>query len=237
MRADLGRRAGRQHLAEIEHGHAVADVEDQVGMMLDQQHAGAGAADRLDQRAEPPDLLGRQAGRRLVEHQAGRAQHQGAGDLDEAQLAVLQAVGAHGGELTPARRWPAPASPPRADAPRRGDGAAGASSDSAKLPWPSIVPPIITFSSTDAAPISRGVWKVRAMRCRRAQCGARERQVGCRPACTLPCLRRVVAGDHVQRRGLAAAVGADQAVHLARPDLEIEPVDRPHAAEAAARCP
>src|SRR5260370_33045483 len=51
MRTDLLRRPRRQHLAEIEHGHAIADVEDQVGMVLDQQHRGAGAADPLDQRA------------------------------------------------------------------------------------------------------------------------------------------------------------------------------------------
>src|SRR5450631_3003243 len=52
VRADLGRRAGGQHFPQIEHGHAIADVEDQIGMMFDQQHAGARPADRLDQRAE-----------------------------------------------------------------------------------------------------------------------------------------------------------------------------------------
>ena len=51
-----------------------------------------------DQRAEPRDLVGRQAGGRLVQQQEGRAQHQRAGDLHEAQLAVLQPVGAHRGE-------------------------------------------------------------------------------------------------------------------------------------------
>ena len=35
-------------------------------------------------------------------------------------------------------------------------------------------------------------------------------------SCTLAALRRVVAGDHVQRRGLAAAVRADQSMHLRR---------------------
>ena len=32
------------------------------------------------------------------------------------------------------------------------------------VPLPSIVPPIMTFSSTDAEPTMRGVWKVRAIR-------------------------------------------------------------------------
>src|SRR5262249_38942950 len=66
VRADSGGRAGGQRLAEIEHGDVVADVENQVGMMLDQQHAGAGPRNRLDQRAEPLDLVDRQAGCRLV---------------------------------------------------------------------------------------------------------------------------------------------------------------------------
>jgi hypothetical protein len=58
MGADFGWGSGRQHLAEIEHGDVVADVEDQIGMMLHQWHAGAGLSDRQEQRAEPPDLLG-----------------------------------------------------------------------------------------------------------------------------------------------------------------------------------
>jgi DNA-binding beta-propeller fold protein YncE len=37
--------------------------------------------------------------------------------------------------------------------------------DSMKFAFPSIVPPIITFSSTETSPIKRGVWKVRAIRC------------------------------------------------------------------------
>jgi len=44
MGADLFRRAGGQHLAEIEHGDAIADVEDEIGVMLDQKNAGASAA-------------------------------------------------------------------------------------------------------------------------------------------------------------------------------------------------
>ena len=47
-----------------------------------------------------------------------------------------------------------------------------------------------------------------------------------------PALRRVVARDNVQCRGLAAAVGANQSVHLTGPNLEIETVDRTDPAEA-----
>src|SRR5215510_5582522 len=81
MRADIGRSSGRELLAEIEHGDVMADVEDQVGMVLHQEHAGAGLGDLDEERAEPPYLLGREAGGRLVEQQEGRTQHKGAGDL------------------------------------------------------------------------------------------------------------------------------------------------------------
>src|ERR1700736_6596197 len=39
MQADLGRRAGRQHFSQVEHSYAITNIEYQVGMMLDQQHA------------------------------------------------------------------------------------------------------------------------------------------------------------------------------------------------------
>ena len=38
------------------------------------------------------------------------------------------------------------------------------SNDSTKVPSPSIVPPIMTFCSTEAEPTMRGVWNVRAIR-------------------------------------------------------------------------
>src|SRR6185503_1750218 len=46
-----------------------------------------------------------------------------------------------------------------------------------------------------------------------------------------PLLRRVVARDRVQGRGLATAVGAYQPVHLTRAHLETETVDRSNATE------
>src|SRR5262249_61787656 len=42
----------------------------------------------------------------------------------------------------------------------------------------------------------------------------------------------IVPGDHVERGGLTAAVGTNQAVHLAGPDLQGKVVDRANAAEA-----
>src|SRR5271169_1696544 len=87
--ADLGGGSSGEFAAEIQHGDAVADVEDQVRMMLDQQDAAAGLPDRLDERPKARDLVGGEAGRRFVEEQEGRAQHERAGDLHEAELAVL----------------------------------------------------------------------------------------------------------------------------------------------------
>jgi len=65
--ANLGRRARGEHAPKIQHRDLVADVEDQVGMMFDQQYGGAAPADRLDQRPQAFDLVAGQTRGRLVE--------------------------------------------------------------------------------------------------------------------------------------------------------------------------
>ena len=187
-------------------------------------------ADRLDQRGQPFDLVAGEPGGGFVEQQEIRLQHQRARDLDEAQFAVLQAVGADIGQrfqpdhaeqrarLGAEHALVAPVARQRQQR-----------LDERRLP--SMVPPIMTFSSTEASPITRGVWKVRAMPRAARSAGmpggsaslAERHRAG---------LGGVIAGDHVQRRGLAAAVGADQAVDLAGLDVEIEAVDGAHIAEA-----
>src|ERR1700722_1600501 len=84
--ADLRGRSSGEFAAEIQHGDAVADVEDQIRMMLDEQDAAAGLPDRLDERTEARDLVGGEAGRRFVEEEDGRAQHAHAGVPHEAEL-------------------------------------------------------------------------------------------------------------------------------------------------------
>src|SRR6185436_135619 len=84
VNANLSRGAGGKRTPEIEHGDLMADVEDQVGMVLDQQHAGAAGADRLDQPGQSLDLVVGKAGGGFVEQQEIRIEHQRAGDLDEA---------------------------------------------------------------------------------------------------------------------------------------------------------
>ena len=189
------------------------------------------AADGLDQGAQAPDLLDRQSGGRLVEHQEGRPQHQRARDLHEAQLAVLQSVGAH------ARQ-----------ADSRPTAASAGIAASAQLRFVAMVArqrqqrfgeaglAVDRAADHHVLQHRRGADQARRLEgAGDAMAGAQMRRAGRqgrrRPAAPAPALRRVVAGDDVQRRRLAAAVGADQAVHLAGADLEVEPVDGPHAAE------
>ena len=105
------------------------------------------------------------------------------------------------------------------------------SSASTKLACPSMVPPIITFSQhrgfadharglEGAGDAARGAQRRHARR----QLVVAERHGAA--------LGGVIAGDHVERRGLAAAVGADQAVDPAGLHVEIEAVDGADIAEA-----
>ncbi len=108
----------------------------------------------------------------------------------------------------------------------------GRASAAARKPArPRTVPPSMTLSSTEASPTRRGVWKVRAMPRPTRVCGAPGGSAAAADADRAR-LRPGEAADRVQRRGLAAAVGADQAVHLAGKQVEIDPVDGPHGAEA-----
>jgi len=68
--------------------NAPGSAQAMLGVMFHREHVGALAADPLDQLAEPLDLVRRKARRRFVKQQEGGFQHQRAGDLDEAQLAV-----------------------------------------------------------------------------------------------------------------------------------------------------
>ena len=143
----------------------MTDVEDQIGVMLDQRRAGAGTRDRDHQRARAARSPRPNPGRRLVaEAEERRAQHQRARDFRKTQFAVLQPVGAHRRETLKADR-------------RQGQHGGVAQqnfvaamarqrqkSNSMNVPWPSMVPPIMTFCSTDAEPTMRGVWNIRAMR-------------------------------------------------------------------------
>ncbi len=92
MCSDLRGRPGRKFTTKIQHGDAVADVEDQVHVVLDQQDPTAGRYDLLDERPKAGYLIGREAGGWFVEEPESGAQHECAGDFHEAELAVLQPV-------------------------------------------------------------------------------------------------------------------------------------------------
>ena len=93
--------------------------------------------------------------------------------------------------------------------------------------------PIITFSSAERLANSRMFWNVRAMPRAATSCGFRPRE---RPAVEREraAVRVVDAGEHVEQRRLARAVGPDQPVDLAVADRERHVGERLHAAEALA---
>ena len=74
-------------------GDFLSKLEYQIHIVLNQDD-GEIMRQGPDHGADGDTLGRRQTRRRLVEHQEGRPQHQSAGDLHEAQFAVLQAVGA-----------------------------------------------------------------------------------------------------------------------------------------------
>ena len=116
---------------------------------------------------------------------------------------------------------------PGADLARGRGGAGGAPAGTHKgLPAPASPLPTITFCSTEASPMMRGVWKLRAMPLPRAAPAG--------PQAAAPpgtCRRRPNrAGDHVQGGGLAAAVRPDQAC-TGPAHVQVQAVDRAHAAE------
>ena len=126
------------------------------------------------------------------------------------------------------------ASPPRAAAPRRAGGAAATSSD-----FDEAAAAVDRAADHDVlqhrrlADQARRLEGARDAAARARVCGAPCAQRRARRAHAAPASGAVVAADHIQRRGLARAVRPDQSVHLAGPDLEVEPVDRAHAAEAS----
>ena len=215
---------------EIERRDAVADAEHEVRVVLHQEHADAAVADDADDGAQMLDLGPRQAARRFVEQDELRPRGQGAGDLQEALRRMLQQIGAPVHDLRRGRH--------HAACRRRGRGCRPlrAADEVRRRRSP---------ESRNARCANRPAWH-----CRAPAATARASASG---RCARPRTRAVahglaghilsgqddrafvdgvVARDQVQQRGLAAAVRPDQAVHLARPQLERDVVHRDQAAEA-----
>ena len=86
------------HPAEVEDAAEVGGLEGTAGVLLDEQHGGAGVAHPHDLLEDGAGGLGVQAHRRLVEEHDLRADHQRAGELD----LLLLAAGEGAGEGAPA---------------------------------------------------------------------------------------------------------------------------------------
>ena len=201
------------------------EVEHQVHVVLDQQHRhirrqrGHGLQQFLA-------LARRHAGHRLVEQQHARLAGQRNRDLQQPALAVGQVLGPlvasrRSGGTAPATARNARPRPCLAPAPATsGRPLRGA----ATPPWPA-------FPAASCASNSWLIWKVRTMPRRTRWCGARLRDV-------LAFERDAAggglqhAGQQVDQRGLAGAVGADQRVARAARDVQADVVGGGDAAEA-----
>ena len=217
--------------AEIERGDAVADAEHEIGVMLHQQHADAAVADDADDGGEALDLRHGQAAGGFVEQQEFRLHRQGAGDFQKALRGVFQQIGAPVHHRCRGQR--------RAAWRRHGRGCPLPRAAGAGLRVRSPEIPIGTMRPAAQHGVVQHRQRQHQLRCLE---GARE--AGSRPILhRLPrdvaagqmdaaLVDPVVAGDQVQQRGLAAAVGTDQAVHLARTQFQRNAVHGGQAAEA-----
>ena len=104
--ADRGRRAAADHGAVLQHIGMVGDLQRALDHLLDQQDGGPGLAQALQHLHHLIDDDGRQAERRLVEHQKLGLAHQRLGDRQHLLLAArqdagqrLRPLGQHGKQL------------------------------------------------------------------------------------------------------------------------------------------
>ena len=198
--------------------------------MFDQQHPGAARGNRLDQAGQPLDLVTGEPGGRLIEQQEVRIEHQRAGNLDEAKFAVLQAIGAdigqrlqpddakHAVRLGRQHALVAVAARQRQQCFGKACASLDGAADHDVLQHRGFADHARRLEGAGDA-LAGAQWRLS----RRQHIVAQFHGAA---------LGRVVAGDHVQRRGLAAAIGADQAVDLAGMHVEIKTVDGADIAEA-----
>ena len=85
-------RAGQHDLAVAHDGHPVGDLEDLVQAVGHVDHADAGLGEAAHHPVQLLDLLVRERGARLVEHQQARVHRHAAGDHDHALVGDAQAA-------------------------------------------------------------------------------------------------------------------------------------------------
>ena len=231
---DLGRQALGELLAEFHHDQPVGEAHDELHVVLDQQHRHALALQLAQQRGELLLLEIAQARSRLVEQQQRRVGRQRARDLDDALLAERQAAG---------RVVQMGARPQRSIA-RAASARVRASSARSSRNAAPITParprryaPSATLSSTLIRGTSFTCWNVRPMPMRAISV---RRATADRFAAEHDVAADVSgerAGNQVERRALAGAVGSDEAENLPGADRERQVVDGDQAAELLARGP
>ena len=208
-------RGGGHDVAPVaEHRRAVAQLEDLVEAVADEQDRDAAVAQPADDAEQPLDLVGGQRRGRLVEDQDARLDRERLRDLDELLVGHRQAADRGAGRRT-GRRAPGTApSPGGATRPSRGGrtGPDGA--------WP-----MNTFSATDRSGKRRGSWWTTAMPRARA-CAGPEMTVSTPSSRIVPLSGWWMPGQDLDEGALAGPVLADQRVDLAGEQLERDVVER-----------
>ena len=199
-----------QHRAFGHHRHPVGDREHEVHVVLDQQH-GVLARQALQQRDHALRFLGAHAGQRLVQQQHLGLAGQRHGDLELALLAVRQGTPAMRlASVRPARPGPRPA----AAALDQGCVALRRLQRIARAARHRLhgEPHVLQHASAGQRCWCAGTSGRRRDRLMR-QAGS---PATSRPSSTMrPGARLELAREHVDERGLAGAVGADDGVQLA----------------------
>jgi len=212
--------AVRDAASEVEHGDVLRRFRDQRHVMIDNKDGEALRCDALEQFVQV-ELFGRvEAGRGLVEQQQRRIGGERAGNLNQALMAVGEARDQFVGTRA------------EADEGERLHRALGQRGIAALADHG-----VAATLGADLDVFERGHRAEQAdvlERAAEAGGGAQMwRLVGDVGAVEYdPARSRLVeTGEHVQRRGLAGAVGSDQRMHAAAPHRHVDAVDRFQAAE------
>ena len=202
-----------------QHGHLVRDLEHLVQPVRDVDHPGTAVAQAPQHVEQPVHLVGRQARRRLVQHQQPRLDRQRPGDGHQRALGPRQAGDARVRVDVAADRVQ-----------RRGGAAAG----SAPVDQPGAAREALAHGHVlgHAHPLDQPQILVDEGD-RLGRAGLRRPvPVGLAVEQDLALVEAVDPGQQLDQRRLAGAVLAQQRQDRAGADVEVDPVDRQRAAEA-----
>jgi hypothetical protein len=214
----------------VEHDDVLRHLHHQLHVVLDQHHGDAARRGAADELLDLVRLVRVQSRRRLIQQQQPRLGGERARDLEALERAVRQAVGAR---VRPARETHgveegAGGLAARALGARERRQAQQRAGEAAALVQPASGHDVLERAHVEedlrrleSAPDAGGGELMR--RAAGQVCGSKPD-----PAC----VRAVDPGEQVEQRRLAGAVGADDRVHRAGLDRELDVLHRVHAAEA-----